>query len=92
VIARLYRPLVIADRRRVEGERQRQQEVERAQQAEAERQRQLLTDREQRTYNAAHGNLAALKAYVNSCTVCAYIADAQREISQLENAQQEERT
>jgi hypothetical protein len=29
---------------------------------------------------------------VNSCTVCAYIADARREINELETAEQEERT
>ena len=56
-----------------------------------QQQGQELADREQRTYNAARGDLAALRTYVNSCAVCAYIADARREISQLENAEQEQR-
>jgi hypothetical protein len=51
-----------------------------------------LTEREQRTYNAARGNLAALRAYVNSCTVCAFQATARSEISKLQTADQEERT
>ncbi len=49
-------------------------------------------EREQRVYNAAHGNLAALRAYVNSCTVCTYAPAARSEISKLETADQEERT
>jgi hypothetical protein len=51
-----------------------------------------LADREQRTYNAARGNLSALRAYVNACTVCAFEADARSEISRLQTADQEERT
>jgi hypothetical protein len=57
-----------------------------------QQQRQEIADREQRTYIAARGNPAALRTYVNSCTVCAYIADARREINELETAEQEERT
>jgi hypothetical protein len=51
-----------------------------------------LAEREQRTYNAARGNLAALTAYVTSCTVCAFQAAARSEISKLQTADQEERT
>jgi hypothetical protein len=50
-----------------------------------------LADREQRTYNAARGNLGALRAYVNSCTVCAFQVAARSEIAKLETADQEER-
>jgi hypothetical protein len=50
------------------------------------------TEREQRAYNAARGNLAALKSYVNGCTVCAFQTPARNEISRLEAAQQEEQT
>src|SRR5678809_113631 len=51
-----------------------------------------LADREQGTYNAARGNLSALRAYINACTVCAFEADARGEISRLQTADQEERT
>ncbi len=49
-------------------------------------------DREQRAYNAARGNAAALRDYVNSCSVCAYAAAARSEIAKLDNADQEQRT
>jgi len=57
-----------------------------------QKQRAELADREQRTYNAARGNLSALQAYVNSCTVCAFATDARSEIGRLQTAAQEERT
>jgi hypothetical protein len=47
------------------------------------RQRQAETER----YNAARGNIAALKAYVNNCAICAYASAAKTEISRLETAQ-----
>jgi hypothetical protein len=57
-----------------------------------QQQRQTDADREQRAYNAAHGDLRALKAYVDSCVACAYAPDARQEISKLETAEEEERT
>jgi hypothetical protein len=58
----------------------------------SQKQRAELADREQRTYNTARGNLSALQAYVNTCTVCAFAGDARSEISKLQAADQEERT
>jgi hypothetical protein len=57
-----------------------------------QKQRAELADREQRTYNGARGNLSALQAYVNTCTVCAFAGDARSEISKLQTSDQEERT
>jgi len=51
-----------------------------------------LVEREQQAYAAAHGNLSALKSYVNGCTVCSFRAAARDEISKLETTQQEEQT
>lgn len=52
----------------------------------------VLTAREQLDYSAARGNLAALQAYVNTCTICAYQAAARSEIATFQTSQQEERT
>jgi hypothetical protein len=49
-----------------------------------------LADQEQRAFNAAQGNLSALQAYVNTCTVCAFAPAARGEIASLEAAEQEE--
>jgi hypothetical protein len=45
--------------------------------------------REQLAYGAARGNLSALQAYVNTCTVCAYQVAARSEIATLQTAQEE---
>src|SRR5262249_26787939 len=42
-----------------------------------------LTARERQTYDAARGNVVALRAYVNGCTVCAYEGAARGEIGRL---------
>jgi hypothetical protein len=49
-----------------------------------------LTARERETYDAARGNVATLRAYVNGCTVCAYESAARAEIARLQMADQEE--
>jgi hypothetical protein len=49
-------------------------------------------DREWQAYYAARGNAVALRAYVNSCSICAYAPDARGEVTRLETADQEERT
>ena len=49
-----------------------------------------LTARERQTYDAARGNVVALRTYVNGCTVCAYESAARGEIRQLQMADQEE--
>jgi hypothetical protein len=49
-----------------------------------------LTARERETYDAARGNVATLRAYVNGCTVCAYESAARAEITRLQMADQEE--
>jgi hypothetical protein len=49
-------------------------------------------DREQRAYNTARGNTAALRALVESCSVCAYATAARSEIVKLEAADREEHT
>jgi hypothetical protein len=51
-----------------------------------------LTARERQTYDAARGNVAALRAYVNGCTVCAYEAAARGEIARMQTTEQEERS
>jgi len=52
----------------------------------------LETDQqEEQTYNAARGNLSALKNYVNGCTVCIFQTAARSEISKLETTEQDER-
>jgi hypothetical protein len=56
----------------------------------AQQQRRADADREQRTYNAARGNLSALRAYVNTCTVCAFEGVAHSEITKLQTAEQDE--
>jgi hypothetical protein len=48
--------------------------------------RDLMAQREQQAYNAARGNLPALRGYVGTCQVCAFKAAAQTEIQQLEEA------
>ena len=48
-------------------------------------------DREQQAYNAARGNAAALRTYINSCSICTYATAARGEIARLETADQEER-
>jgi hypothetical protein len=73
------------------ADRQRAADAERQRQQEAERQRAELTDREQRAYYAAKGNLDALRAYLSNCSVCAFATEARTEISRLVNAEQEER-
>ena len=50
-----------------------------------------LVEREQQAYAAAHGNLSALKSYVNGCTVCSFRAAARDEINKLETMEQEDR-
>lgn len=82
-----------ARRNQVELERQRQIETEQ-QRAETERQklRAEIVDREQRVYYASRGNLGGLRAYVSTCTICAYASEARSEIGKLEEAEQEERT
>jgi hypothetical protein len=54
-----------------------QSEIARLEQDEA-------TDREQKHYQSARGNLGSLRSYVATCEVCAYKQAAQTEISQLE--------
>lgn len=51
-----------------------------------------LTAREQQTYDAARGNVSALRAYVNGCTVCAHESAAHSEITRLQTADEEERS
>ena len=49
-----------------------------------ELEREQLGQREAQTYAAAHGNIAALRAYSNSCVICAFKSDAEGEIAGLE--------
>jgi len=51
-----------------------------------------LTARERQTYDDARGNVTALRAYVNGCTVCAYETAARGEIARLQTTDQEERS
>lgn len=93
--AEIARVAELDRQKRADADRQleQQQEAERQkQEAERQRQRTELADREQRGYSAAKGNLAALRAYVNTCTICAYESDARSEITKLDGAEQEERT
>jgi hypothetical protein len=52
----------------------------------------VLTAREQLDFGAARGNLSALQAYLNTCTICAYQAAARSEIARLQTSQEEQRT
>jgi hypothetical protein len=54
-------------------------------------QQQEQRDREQQQYYQARGDLAALRAYLNSCPVCAFAAEARAEISRLEDLQPKRR-
>ncbi|HEV2302634.1 MAG TPA: adenylate/guanylate cyclase domain-containing protein [Stellaceae bacterium] len=55
------------------------------------RQRSNTAEREAEIYASAKGNLALLRAYVESCTICARREEANAEIAKLETAEQEER-
>lgn len=78
--------------KRAEAERQAVLEQQRRQEAERQRQRTEVAEREQRGYSAAKGNVAGLRVYLSTCSLCAYDSDARAEIVKLEAAAQEEQS
>jgi len=63
-----------------------------AEAAEKARRQAELAQQEERTYNSARGNIAALRAYTDTCKLCAFDTAVRAEIGRLEAAAQEEQS
>jgi hypothetical protein len=76
--------------KQADAKRQALAETERQKQIQVERQRAETAESEQRAYNAAKGNPAALRLYTGMCRVCAFATEARSEIDRLDAAGREE--